>query len=85
MYVDAGTLCPVTTHCTTHFTTRFTTHFTTHVYQHACIQGGNKWGLDQGLAVLQSMSEDGQDADVVTYTALLDTCIASLRGAGIGH
>jgi hypothetical protein len=30
MYVDAGTLCPVTTHCTTHFTTQFTTHFTTH-------------------------------------------------------
>ena len=48
------------------------------------MQGGNTWGLDQGLAVLQSMSEDGQEADVVTYTALLDTCIASLRGAGTG-
>ena len=54
------------------------------VYIHACMQGGNTWGLDQGLAVLQSMSEDGQEADVVTYTALLDTCIASLRGAGTG-
>jgi hypothetical protein len=54
-----------------------------HIYMHAWIQGGSTWGLDEGLSVLQSMSEDGQEADVVTYTALLDTCIASLRGAGI--
>jgi pentatricopeptide repeat protein len=44
--------------------------------------GAVTWGLDEGLCVLQSMSQDGLEADVVTYTALLDTCIASLRGAG---
>eukprot|EP00287_Rhodomonas_sp_CCMP768_P024407 CAMPEP_0202846208 /NCGR_PEP_ID=MMETSP1389-20130828/72114_1 /ASSEMBLY_ACC=CAM_ASM_000865 /TAXON_ID=302021 /ORGANISM="Rhodomonas sp., Strain CCMP768" /LENGTH=69 /DNA_ID=CAMNT_0049523751 /DNA_START=15 /DNA_END=220 /DNA_ORIENTATION=- len=34
-------------------------------------------GLDQGMAILNMMRNDGLDADVVTYTALLDTCLNS--------
>jgi hypothetical protein len=37
----------------------------------------------QGLEVIEMMKKEGVLPDVVTYTALLDACLNSLRAAGV--
>mmetsp|Transcript_36864 Transcript_36864/g.83129 ORF Transcript_36864/g.83129 Transcript_36864/m.83129 type:complete len:375 (-) Transcript_36864:33-1157(-) len=47
------------------------------------LKGVTAWSLDEGMQVLKMMADDNLLGDVVTYTALLETCMTSLRTRGI--
>ncbi|EKX50647.1 hypothetical protein GUITHDRAFT_135264 [Guillardia theta CCMP2712] len=49
------------------------------------VKGVTSWSLDEGMEVLKMMAEDNLLGDVVTYTALLETCMSSLRTRGISQ